>query len=110
MTQLVKYSLSLHITCKSLLRLCQFNVEFAGWAYMGDVINAYNDGPSEQGGAPLGPFMNSNIIPSSGTEPNEAMQHVQTWHIKGPDEQLKMVAKRLLSVDLSDIEKGFVRQ
>jgi len=39
------------------------------------------------------------------------MQHVQqTWHIKGPDEQLKVVAKRLLGVDLSDIEKDFVRE
>ena len=80
--------------------------------YVGDVINAYNDGPSEQGGAPLGPFYElETSSPAAALGPNEAMQHVQqTWHIKGPDEQLKVVAKRLLGVDLSDIEKGFVRE
>ena len=78
--------------------------------YLGDVINAYNDGPPDQGGAPLGPFYElETSSPAAALKPNESMQHVQqTWHLKGSEKQLKELAYRLLGADLSRIENGFV--
>lgn len=78
--------------------------------YAGDVINAYNDGPSEQGGSPLGPFYElETSSPAAALEPNETMKHVQqTWHMKGSDEQLKALAHKLFGADLTEIEKGFL--
>ena len=78
--------------------------------YSGDVINAYNDGPSEQGGSPLGPFYElETSSPAAALEPGRTMKHVQqTWHMKGSDEQLKSLAHQLFGADLSAIEKGFL--
>ena len=80
--------------------------------YAGDVINAYNDGPPDQGGVPLGPFYElETSSPAAALQPNETMQHVQqTWHLKGSEEQLKALAYRLLNADLSEIEEGFVEK
>jgi hypothetical protein len=37
------------------------------------------------------------------------MQHVQqTWHLKGAEKQLELLAHQLLGADLSGIEKGFM--
>ena len=66
--------------------------------YSGDVINAYNDGPSEQGGAPLGPFYElETSSPAAALEPNGTMKHVQqTWHMKGSDEQLESASSPIV--------------
>jgi len=106
------------------LTLVTYNVEEAPFGYInsaweiqdkpfaGDVINAYNDGPSGQGGAPLGPFYElETSSPAAALEPNGTIQHVQqTWHMKGSDEQLKALAHQLLGADLSEIEKGFLEK
>ena len=78
--------------------------------YVGDVINAYNDGPPDKGEAPLGPFYElETSSPAAALKPNETMQHVQqTWHLKGTEKQLKVLAYQLLGADLSGIEKGFM--
>ena len=80
--------------------------------YAGDVINAYNDGPSELGVALLGPFYElETSSPAAALEPNGTMKHVQqTWHMKGSDEQLKALAHKLLGADLTEIEKGFLEK
>ena len=86
--------------------------QFQDKPYAGDVINAYNDGPPDQGGVPLGPFYElETSSPAAALQPNETMQHVQqTWHLKGSEEQLKALAYRLLNADLSEIEEGFVEK
>jgi hypothetical protein len=78
--------------------------------YVGDVINAYNDGPPDKGEAPLGPFYElETSSPAAALKPNETMQHVQqTWHLKGAEKQLELLAHQLLGADLSGIEKGFM--
>jgi hypothetical protein len=75
--------------------------------YVGDVINAYNDGPNETGDQ-LGPFYeietSSPALPvASGGE----IRHVsQTLHLQGDRADLDAVARAALGVGLDAIEKA----
>ena len=56
--------------------------------YVGDVVNAYNDGPAEPGAKPLGPFCElETSSPAFALQPNETGLHVQeTYHFEGDRE------------------------
>jgi hypothetical protein len=73
--------------------------------YVGDVINAYNDGSPEPGLAPLGPFYElETSSPAAALKPGESMQHIQrTFHIQGSKADLEPIAQRLLGVGLEKI-------
>jgi len=77
--------------------------------YAGDVINSYNDGSPEPGKPPLGPFYElETSSPAAALKPGETMTHVQrTYHLQGPAEQLNVLAKQLLGVELDAIKKAF---
>ena len=77
--------------------------------YSGDVINSYNDGSPEEGKPPLGPFYEvETSSPAAALKPGETLQHVQrTFHIHGSEEQLTVLAKKLLGVSLDSIKAAF---
>lgn len=74
--------------------------------YSGDVVNSYNDGPLANGDQ-LGPFYE--IESSSAAKElkrNESQTYVQvTSHFEGDYEGLKELAKKILGVDLDEINK-----
>jgi hypothetical protein len=70
--------------------------------YGGDVINSYNDGPTEPGKASLGGFYEiESSSPAAALGPGEKLTHVhQTFHFVGPREALDAIARKVLGVSL----------
>ena len=72
--------------------------------YYGDVINAYNDGPVEDGSV-MGPFYEiETSSPGAELAPNESLTHTQKIiHIQGNDKQLDYIIKKLFKTDIYSI-------
>lgn len=72
--------------------------------FEGDVINAYNDGPLENG-EQLGPFYElESSSAAKELKKNERIRHIQkTYHFEGSHESLNIISKRTLGFDLDDI-------
>jgi hypothetical protein len=70
--------------------------------YAGDVVNSYNDGPTEPGKASLGGFYEiESSSPAAPLAPNEKLVHVhQTYHFTGPRDALDAIARKVLGVSL----------
>jgi hypothetical protein len=70
--------------------------------YGGDVINSYNDGPTEPGKASLGGFYEiESSSPAAALGPGEKLTHVhQTFHFTGPRDALDAIARKVLGVSL----------
>jgi hypothetical protein len=68
----------------------------------GDVVNSYNDGPTEPGKASLGGFYEiESSSPAAALGPGEKLTHVhQTFHFTGPREALDALARKVLGVSL----------
>jgi len=77
--------------------------------YKGDVVNSYNDGPSEPGAKPLGPFYElETSSPAAVLKPGEAILHIhRTYHLQGPEADLDMIAKATLGVTIAEIKSAF---
>jgi len=71
--------------------------------YGGDVVNSYNDGPTEPGKPSLGGFYEiESSSPAAALAPGAALTHVhQTFHFTGPREALDAIAAKVLGVSLS---------
>jgi hypothetical protein len=71
--------------------------------YGGDVINSYNDGPTEPGKASLGGFYEiETSSPAAALGPGEKLTHVhQTFHFTGPRDALDAIARKVLGVSLA---------
>jgi len=78
-----------------------------GEPYGGDVVNAYNDGPTEPGKPSLGGFYEiETSSPAAALAPGESMRHVHTTlHVVGDVASLEPLAKRVLGVSLSDVTR-----
>jgi len=76
--------------------------------YGGDVINSYNDGPVEPGGAALGGFYEiETSSPAAALAPGESMRHVhRTMHFVGAPERLDRLAAASFGVTLDSIATG----
>jgi hypothetical protein len=76
--------------------------------FKGDAVNAYNDGPLEDGGQ-LGPFYEiESSSPAAALSSGERLTHVhRTYHFKGSLSDLNDLAVTLLGVDLATIEAAF---
>jgi len=72
--------------------------------YKGDVVNAYNDGPLEDG-TQMGPFYEiESSSPASELKHGEVQQYGQTTcHLQGDYESLRQLVKQLLTVELNDV-------
>ncbi|MFC1543242.1 DUF6786 family protein [Candidatus Neomarinimicrobiota bacterium] len=73
--------------------------------YSGDVINSYNDGPTEPGKPTLGGFYElETSSPALTLSPGESYTHIQrTLHLIGGPTALDPVARAVLGISLSEI-------
>lgn len=71
--------------------------------FNGDVLNAYNDGPLEDG-SQLGPFYEiESSSPAAQLKPGEQLTHIhRTFHFKGSAVYLDKIALYLLGVKIDD--------
>jgi len=70
--------------------------------YVGDVLNSYNDGPTEPGKPALGGFFElETLSPAIELAPGQSLKHVHsTFHIVGDVKSLIAIANAALGVDL----------
>lgn len=78
--------------------------------FNGDAINAYNDGPVEDGSI-MGPFYEiETSSPGAALAPGESLAHRQTvLHLQGDEAALATVVQRLFDYPLSEIVATFAR-
>lgn len=101
---------------RNILTIIIFEVDTAGsyvnskWEiqkqpFKGDVVNAYNDGPLQDGGQ-LGPFYElESSSAARPLKPGEAQQYKQvTCHFEGDYKSLQELAQQLLGVQLDSIK------
>jgi hypothetical protein len=71
----------------------------------GDVVNSYNDGPTEPGKPSLGGFYElETSSPAAALEPGAAVRHVHaTFHFVGDKAELDAIARKVLGVSLGDM-------
>lgn len=76
--------------------------------FEGDAVNAYNDGPLEDGGQ-LGPFYEiESSSPAAALSSGESLTHVhRTYHFKGSTSELNSLATTILGVEIATIEAVF---
>lgn len=76
--------------------------------FAGDVINAYNDGPVEDGSI-MGPFYEiESSSPAAFLAPGESMRHIQrVMHIQGDEQELAQIVNTLFNLDLNTIATKF---
>ena len=74
--------------------------------YKGDALNAYNDGKNDLGNQ-MGNFYElESSSPAIALKQNETLRHVQrTFHFEGTEQEINVISKKLLGVDLSEIPK-----
>ena len=77
--------------------------------FSGDVINSYNDGASEPGGKPFGPFYEiESSSRAANLAPGQALSHThRTIHLEGPKDKLNAVAVKVLGLSLEQLEHAF---
>ena len=69
--------------------------------YDGDVVNSYNDGPTEPGKSLGGFYEIESSSPAAALAPGEKLEHVhQTFHFIGPRDELDAIARKVLGVSL----------
>ena len=75
----------------------------------GDVVNSYNDGPSEPGAKPLGPFYElETSSPAAFLASGESLTHYhRTFHFSGNEKQLDAICRAVLGVSLDEIDDAF---
>jgi hypothetical protein len=76
--------------------------------YSGDALNAYNDGPLEDG-SQMGPFYElESSSPAAALKPGERLEHIQfTFHLTGDLKKLDNISRQVLGVSIDDISKAF---
>jgi hypothetical protein len=79
--------------------------EYQDAPYVGDAVNAYNDGPSESGADPLGPFHElETSSPAFALKSGQSGIHIQeTFHFEGAREQLDRLSRSVFEVSLQQI-------
>ena len=79
--------------------------------FAGDVVNSYNDGPSEPGKKPLGPFYElETSSPAAALKPNETLSHMhRTFHLQGAEKELDAIAQATLGVSLAQIKSAIAK-
>lgn len=76
--------------------------------FSGDAMNAYNDGPLEDG-SQMGPFYEiESVSPAAFLNPGEKLTHNHNvYHFTGDKAALSEIAKKVLGVSVEEIEKAF---
>lgn len=75
---------------------------------VGDAMNAYNDGPLEDGSI-MGPFLEvESVSPAAFLKPSESLSHKHTvYHFIGEPDKLTIITEKLLGVSISEINSIF---
>ena len=76
--------------------------------FCGDVINSYNDGPTETGTV-MGPFYEiETSSPAAALAPGESLTHTQyTLHIEGDEDALAGIVRTVFGVELDKVANMF---
>ncbi len=76
--------------------------------FVGDAVNAYNDGPLANG-TQMGPFYEiESVSPAAFVAPNEKLTHKHSvFHFTGSKDGLNAIAIKTLGVSLKDIQAAF---
>ena len=76
--------------------------------WIGDAVNAYNDGPLETG-TQMGPFYElESVSPAAFLQPAASLTHKHSvFHFTGDKEEINKIAVHLLGVSLQRIESAF---
>jgi hypothetical protein len=76
--------------------------------FIGDAVNAYNDGPLANG-TQMGPFYEiESVSPAALLKPNETLTHKHSvFHFTGNKDALNQIALKTLGVSLQDIKSAF---
>jgi hypothetical protein len=76
--------------------------------YSGDVFNAYNDGPLEDG-SQMGPFYEiETSSPAAKLSSGESLNHTQvTYHLTGNEKKLDEIARKTLGISIDEIKNAF---
>ncbi|PKQ44473.1 DUF6786 family protein [Confluentibacter flavum] len=76
--------------------------------FVGDVINAYNDGPLEDG-SQMGPFYEiESASPAAFLSPEESLIHNHSvFHFTGDDEELNKIIQSVFGVSMQTIKDAF---
>jgi hypothetical protein len=76
--------------------------------FQGDAVNAYNDGPLEDG-SQMGPFYEmESVSPAAFLKPGESLSHQHSvFHFTGNEKSLDAISQKLLGVSLQTIQKEF---
>ncbi|MGY5850118.1 DUF6786 family protein [Salegentibacter sp. F14] len=74
----------------------------------GDAVNAYNDGPLEDG-SQMGPFYEiESVSPAAFLEPGEELTHKHNvFHFTGEEKELEKISEKVLGVSLNTIKTAF---
>jgi hypothetical protein len=82
--------------------------ELQDFPFKGDVINAYNDGPLEDGDQ-LGPFYElESSSPALALQPGESAVHNQmTVHFEGTEEDLNVICGLIFGISLEEVKNAF---
>ena len=75
---------------------------------VGDALNAYNDGPLDDGSI-MGPFLElESVSPAAFLKPGQSMKHRHTvYHFIGTESDLNPIAEKLLGVSIQAIKEAF---
>lgn len=105
---------------KGVLTIIQYDIDKSGtylnqeWTtkkdpFSGDVMNAYNDGPLDDG-SQMGPFYEmESVSPAAFLKPNEELVHKHSvFHFTGDKAALNMISEKVLGVGLDKIASVFV--
>ena len=76
--------------------------------FVGDAVNAYNDGPLADG-TQMGPFYEmESVSPAAFLKPDEKLTHKHSvFHFTGNKDALNIIAMKTLGVSLKDIQGAF---
>ena len=75
----------------------------------GDALNAYNDGPLDNGSI-MGPFLElESVSPAAFLRPSQSMTHKHSvFHFTGEEKDLNPIAEKLLGVPIKVIKQTFL--
>ena len=79
--------------------------------FTGDAMNAYNDGPLDDG-SQMGPFYEiESVSPAAFLEPKEELVHVHSvFHFTGNQESLNAISEKVLGTTLENIKNVFEKK
>ncbi len=76
--------------------------------FVGDAVNAYNDGPLADG-TQMGPFYEmESVSPAAFLKPNEGLSHKHSiFHFTGDKDELNQIALKTLGISLQEVQAAF---